>query len=68
MLAKYFKPRSLTWWSSIAPLVAGAVVATGPLHGFDAIVTTINNVTGHVEPVFLINAGLAGIGIRGALD
>lgn len=24
---KYFKPNSLTWWSSLAPLVGGIVLA-----------------------------------------
>lgn len=64
---KYLKPRSLTWWASVAPAVAGLIVASEPLHGFSAIVQTINSVTGHTPPALLINAGLAGIGLRGAL-
>ena len=64
---KYFKPKSLTWWGAIAPLTAGLVVATEPLHGVTAIVKTIDSVTGHVSPAILINAGLVGIGFRGAM-
>ena len=66
-LSKYFKPTSLTWWASFVPLLAGVIVATGPIHGLSAIVDTINNFTGHVMPAFLINAGLVGIGLRGAV-
>lgn len=64
---KYIKLKSLTWWSSVTPLVAGAVVASEPLHGLHGITETINNVTGHTAPIILINAGLAGIGLRGAI-
>lgn len=64
---KYFKPKSLTWWASAAPLIAGAVVAGEPLHGVVALVDTINAMTGDTSPAVLINAGLAGIGIRGAV-
>ena len=65
---KYFKPKSLTWWGAIAPLTAGLVVATEPLHGVGSIVQTIDSVTGHVSPAIMINAGLVGIGFRGAME
>lgn len=64
---KYFKPKSLTWWGSFVPLVAGLVVAFEPIHGLVGIVQTINSVTGHVSPAVMINAGLIGIGVRGAM-
>jgi hypothetical protein len=64
---KYFKPRSLTWWSSFVPLIAGALVASEPLHGWLALTATIDAVTGGVSPALLINAGLLGIGVRGAI-
>lgn len=64
---KYFKPKSVTWWASVAPLVAGMIVATEPLHGLTAAVDVINAITGNASPAILINAGLAGIGLRGAL-
>ncbi len=68
MLAKYFKPGSLTWWASVAPLVAGLILATEPLHGWTDIAQTLRNITGDMAPSILINAGLAGIGLRGALS
>lgn len=68
MAGKYFKPTSLTWLASLVPLLAGLVVATLPLHGLDSIVTTINNLTGGMSAAVMINSGLLGIGVRGALD
>lgn len=64
---KYLKPRSLTWWSSLAPVVAGLIVASEPLHGGVALVQTIDGITGGISPAIMINAGLAGIGLRGAM-
>ena len=63
---KYFKPRSLTWWASVVPLLCGAFMATEPLHGQSLAVQSISNGTGLTAPV-LINMGLAGIGLRGAI-
>lgn len=67
MTGKYVKPGSVTWWASVMPILAGVTVATEPLHGLTDVVTTVNNMTGSASPAILINAGLAGIGIRGAL-
>lgn len=67
MTSKYFKPRSLTWWASILPLIAGVFVATEPLHGLTDAVLSVRNATGMSAPV-LINAGLVGIGLRGAVS
>jgi hypothetical protein len=64
---KYFKPKSLTWWSSFVPLIAGVVVASEPLHGWLAVTATIDALTGGVSPSLMINAGLLGIGVRGAM-
>lgn len=68
MVRKYLKPTSLTWLASLVPLLAGLMVATLPLHGLDAIVTTINNLTGGLSAAVMINTGLLGIGVRGAID
>lgn len=67
MTGKYVKLGSVTWWASVMPILAGVTVATEPLHGLTDVVTTVNNMTGSASPAILINAGLAGIGIRGAL-
>lgn len=66
-MTKYFKPSSLTWWASLVPLVAGVVVGSEPVHGLGSVVATINNMTGDMSAAVLINLGLAGIGLRGAL-
>lgn len=63
---RYFKPRSLTWWASVAPLVIGLIIAAEPLHGLAALAATLRAITGETPPAMLINAGLAGIGLRGA--
>lgn len=68
MSAKYLKPRSLTWWASVVPVVVGIILATEPLHQLIALGETLRNFTGDVPPSMLINAGLAGIGLRGAIQ
>lgn len=65
---KYFKPKSLTWWMSLVPVALGGTVAAEPLHNMADVVQSIQNATGDTPPYVMINAGLAGIGIRGALD
>ena len=67
MINKYFKPKSLTWWASFTPLTLGMFMATEPLHGLSGAVDTMYNATGLAAPV-LINMGLAGIGLRGAIN
>lgn len=66
-MGKYVKPRSLTWWASLVPIAAGVVVASEPLHGATLVVQSINNATGGLSPAVLINAGIVGIGLRGAI-
>lgn len=63
---KYLKPRSLTWWASVSPLFCGVFIAAEPLHGLSAISESLQNGTGMSAPV-LINMGLVGIGLRGAI-
>jgi len=63
---KYFKPKSLTWWASFTPLAIGAFMASEPIHGLSDWVEVASNGTGMSAPV-LINLGLAGIGLRGAV-
>lgn len=66
MIEKYFKPKSLTWWASVVPLVLGLFMAFEPLHGLSDLVQAVRNATGMTAPV-LVNTGLAGIGLRGAI-
>ena len=67
MVDKYFKPQSVTWWASIVPLILGLFLATADLHGLTALVAVVQEVTGGMGAYALINAGLAGIGLRGAV-
>lgn len=63
---KYWKPASLTWLSSVVPLLCGLFMAFEPVHGLTDLAAAIKNATGMSAPV-LINVGLAGIGLRGAI-
>lgn len=63
---KYFKPRSLTWWSGFAPISAGAFVAFEPVHQLAEWTAAVSAMYGDVSPAVPINAGLALIGLRGA--
>jgi hypothetical protein len=64
---KYIRPNSLTWWASVAPLVAGGFIALEPVHGASDWVAVVNVLTDHMSPAVLINVGLAGIGVRAAI-
>ena len=65
-MQKYIKPTSLTWWSAVVPLLCGLFMAFEPVHGLTDLAEAIKNATGMSAPV-LINIGLAGIGLRGAI-
>ena len=65
-MRKYFKPKSLTWWASFAPLATGLFIAFEPVHGLLDVAESLRAATGLDAPV-LINMGLAGIGLRGAI-
>ena len=64
---KYLKINSLTWWASATPLTLGLVAATEPIHGLAGAGEVVANLTGGMSPYQLINAGLIGVGLRGAL-
>jgi DMSO/TMAO reductase YedYZ heme-binding membrane subunit len=65
-MQKYIRPTSLTWWSAVVPLLCGLFMAFEPVHGMSDLAEAIQNATGMSAPV-LINVGLAGIGLRGAI-
>ena len=64
---KYIKPKSVTWWASFVPLLAGLTLATQDIHAWSDLVAVIDRASGGMTPFQLINVGLLGIGIRGAL-
>lgn len=65
MEKKYFKPKSLTWWSGFIPLFTGIYVASVDLHGFLSTVNVINAITGNLPPSIMVTYGLTAIGLRG---
>ena len=64
---KYLRPTSVTWLASMVPVCLGVFQATLPLHGLELSAQIISNMTGGASPYVLINAGLVGIGMRGAM-
>lgn len=68
MLRKYWKPTSLTWLASVTPLVIGIFMALEPVHGLSQWVQAAGAMTGDMPPYALINMGLVGIGLRGAVE
>jgi hypothetical protein len=69
MKSKYVKPASLTWWASVAPLIAGAVLAvSAAFPALAPVAAIINAASGDLPAPVLINMGLIGIGLRGAVE
>jgi hypothetical protein len=69
MLFKYFRPDSLTWWASAVPLFAGVIVAmAAAIPALSPVAAFINAASGDLPAPVLINAGLVGIGLRGAMQ
>lgn len=66
-LRKYVKPLSLTWLASALPLAAGLFVAFEPVHHLADWSKAVSLTFGGASPYLLINAGLVGIGLRGAI-
>jgi hypothetical protein len=65
---KYIKLRSVTWWASLTPLSLGTFIAFAPVHGLTEWTYSIDALTGGIGPYGLVNAGLAGIGLRAAIQ
>lgn len=67
-VSKYIKPKSLTWWASVFPLIAGVALAfTSSVPGMEGIAGIIGGFFPDMSAVALINMGLIGIGLRGAV-
>jgi len=63
---KYVKPKSLTWWAAFIPLSTGVFVGTADVHGMVVWVDVVNNMT-DLTAASMIDIGLIGIGLRGAV-
>jgi hypothetical protein len=67
-VSKYVKPKSLTWWASVVPLIAGlALAVSSAVPGFEALNGLLQGFFPEATAVELINVGLIGIGLRGAI-
>ena len=65
---KYVKPKSLSWWAAFVPLMSGLIVAlSSALPSLAPVVSVIDAASGGMTAPVLINLGLAGIGLRGAM-
>lgn len=68
MEAKYFKPRSVSWWAGVA--LAGLGIARGLADGLPQLApaaTVIDAWTGGIGPSVLIAQGASIIGLRARL-
>lgn len=65
---KYLQTKSLTWWVSFIPLIAGAILYLSAVFpGMQGVIDAIHVIYPNADAGVLINLGLAGIGIRGAI-
>lgn len=64
---KYIKPASLAWWASLVPLIAGLLMAAEPIHAMPQLTAALSNMFAGQTAAQLIQLGLLGIGIRGAI-
>lgn len=64
---KYFRPKSVTWWASVTPFVLGLLLAFATAFGWTPVVTLIGIFAPGMGPGVLMNLGLIGIGLRGAI-
>jgi 1,4-dihydroxy-2-naphthoate octaprenyltransferase len=64
---KYFRPKSVTWWASVTPLILGLVLALAQTLGWAPVISLIDIFAPGASPAMLVNLGLFGIGLRGAL-
>lgn len=67
ILRRYVKPTSLTWLASAVPIAAGLFIAFEPVHHLVDWTRAVSRTFGDASPYILINAGLVGIGLRGAV-
>lgn len=67
-MKKYLRLTSVTWWASATPLASGVFLAFEPVHQMSEYTASVSAMFGDVSPAVLINMGLAGIGLRGAIN
>lgn len=66
---KYLKPKSLTWWAGMVPLIGGVTVAAADtiLPTMAPVADFINALSGNMSPSVMMGWGAGLIGLRGAV-
>lgn len=65
--SKYYRPKSVAWWASVTPLILGVILAVAQSLGWTPVVAIIDTFAPGMSPAVLVNLGLFGIGLRGAI-
>lgn len=63
----YIKPRSVTFWAGVFMILQGVIVASVGIHGQVALAETITTLAGDMGPAWMVNTGIALIGLRKAI-
>lgn len=64
---KYYRPKSVAWWASVTPLILGVILAVAQAFGWTPVIHIIDTFAPGMGPAVLVNLGLFGIGLRGAI-
>lgn len=66
---KYLKPKSVTWWAGLVPLIGGVIVAAGDTisPALSPLAAFINAMSGDMSAAVMIGWGAGLIGLRGAV-
>lgn len=64
-MTKYFKPKSLTWWTGFIALLTGVIVAIGSEVQVLAPTANVLKAMTDISPAAMISFGLGIIGLRG---
>ena len=65
---KYVKTKSLAWWASFAPLLGGVILAMADvIPQLATAAQVVRALAGDMTAAQLVQLGLLGIGLRGAL-
>lgn len=65
---KYFKPKSLTWWTGIICFAVGTILSIHAGYDLGRLGVVLAVMTSDFSPSFMIMQGLGLVGLRGALS
>lgn len=68
LIAKYWLPHSLTWWTGIIMLLSGVALALAPIiPALSALSGPLSAIWGGQDAALLIAGGLTAIGLRSSV-